>query len=52
MIGEIHNTRIVTGSLAQRTLLKGCYGQPLTDEELEVWQQATRRASTCVREHR
>ncbi len=30
-------------SVAQRTLLKGCYGQPLTDEELEVWQEATRR---------
>src|SRR5713101_10084199 len=31
-------------SVAQRTLLKGCYGQPLTAEELEVWQEATRRA--------
>jgi len=28
-------------SVAQRTLLKGCYGQA---EELEVWQEATRRA--------
>jgi len=28
-------------SVAQRTLLKGCYGQA---EELEVWQEATQRA--------
>jgi hypothetical protein len=30
-------------SLAQRTLLKTMYGVPLTDEQIEVWAECTRR---------
>jgi len=35
-------------SVPQRTLLKGVYGLPLTDAELEVWTEATRRPYPAI----